>query len=534
MLWVDVFHGNVLTSMALMANPVKLASLLSEPRNVFQNGMAGSRIAASGLLTRSAVGGVAGGGTTALLGGDESDIALGTMAGAIWSNAITAAMRGSILTKRYAMTPEGSIHLAYMGFAGWTGAPSDRAIGSIGRALVGLKDRILRSENLSGPTKRLLAHPIDKVIDFDEGFSQTLWETMHNGSKQFYFQTRFNEMYRDLTKAGKLGLEKNMVEGVDLALLEGSREIMQSANLWFGGNNLSALVRDPQFAKMYGNFLLSRDWTQSRLLGAGNMLLNMGVAQSAAASGAAGAAFEYAEHGFDMDEMTTNGFIGGAALGVFLNRWANNVAKRLVTPGDIMAKDARKMWGRAILGMFVMGNLTNRAFTGKWMWENDEGQKLKVVLPGGTALGFKTWLEPFEFIGTEEKRPIFATSRLVQKLNPVFRTAITLSTNRGFFGQPIVTGDMEPWEKAGSLAKVLVNDYTPIIAQGPGRAPFKILSGQDPLEVLGGMVTRLGGLNASNPRFQQDNSSGLQSIANQADRNLGRVARQSGIGADVR
>jgi hypothetical protein len=479
LLAVDAFHGQVLMAVSMMANPVRAAQVLAIPGEAFKTGLPGARIAALGGVSRTAGGAVAGAGAAAALGGEGEEVAVGGLVGALWSNALVAAMRNSLLSRKASMTPGLEPALAYMGLAGWTGRPADRAIGAFGR-LLGKKAEDLRR---SGGNK-LLISAIEGTRHLQEGFNQVLWETIHNGGKQFYFTTRWLEAH------GK-SAGKNIVNGIDMDLLQASREIMQSANNAFGGQQMSRLWRNPQFQQYLTGFQLSPDWTSSRLLGAGSVLMNMSPLPRAALGAAAGAAFEAAEAGFDMDHMTARGATGGAVLGSILGRWGNQVAARIGTKGDVMAREARRLYGAALLGGYVVGNLLNRAFTGRWMFQNEEGSRMHIELPDGTRIGFgKAYKEAFEFAGADPKySPL---SRLASKGSPLARAAAELWSNQTWNG-PIYQLDAPLWEQAGSLVKYASGSVTPIALQGPVRAVEAVSSGR----ITGPAALTLGVVRAS-------------------------------------
>jgi len=344
-----------------------------------------------------------------------------------------------------------------------------------------------------------LTNAIDGIRHVEEGFNQLMWETIHNGTKQFYFTTQWNKLVTKLADQGKLG--KNVVNGIDLEILRGSKEIMETANNSFGGQIYSRLWKDPEFQLKLQPFMLSPDWTSSRLRGAANMLLNMDAVQAGVFSGAAGAVVELADKGFNIDEMTAKGFIGGAILGGVLNKWAQRINVRMGTRGDIMAREARRLNSSALLGGYFMANLLNRAFTGRWMFDNEEGDRLKIVLPDGARVGLgKQFLEPFEVTGGIEAFPIPVLSRLKSKLSPAINQTISILSNRSFFG-PIFAADDEPWQLAGSAIKHFSRELTPITASGPARETAAIFSGiREPAEGVALGVLRASGINVAPPR----------------------------------
>jgi len=114
----DIFHGNVLTSAGLIANPAKMAALLRENPESFATGIAApaiERIAMTRALPRTATGAAIGGLITAGTGGDADDVLVGSIAGAVWGNAIAAAMRSNVKALSAGLTPGNEIPLAYMG-----------------------------------------------------------------------------------------------------------------------------------------------------------------------------------------------------------------------------------------------------------------------------------------------------------------------------------------------------------------------------------------------------------------------------------
>jgi hypothetical protein len=491
---IDAFHGNVLTAASLMLNPAKMAEVLSMPKEVFHGGLAGARLARTSFAGRTAVGAAAGVGAAVGLGAeDPSQLAVGGIAGALWANAITAAVRNGLLGHRALLTPGTSEALAYMGLAGWTGRPNDRSIGIIGRGLQSLANSMRRTG-----LPEALIHPIDGLRHLEEGFNQGLWEVVHNGAKTTYFQARFNQ-----AKAARLaaGGARNVVNGIDQDLLKDATEILQSADIFFGGMNYARLFANPEMQSTLRRFLLSPDWTSGRLLGAANMMLNMSAPAMVASSAVAGTAFELAANGFDPELLTGKGTVGGGAIGLFLGNWAGRVNARMMTKGDIMARESRKLYSAAILGGYFMGNLLNYAFTGKWMFENEEGDKLSVLFPDGSKFKFgKAYKEAFEVTGAEEHFGVPILSRASSKLSVPIKSSVEILSTRSWNG-PIVAADQDLLQQAGSFLSYAVGNLTPIFAAGPSREAGQFLAGnREGVQVATQIILRGAGLGFTSPK----------------------------------
>jgi len=513
---IDAFHGHTLLTAQAIANPASMKALALGKEH-FEGGLAGARIAAIGALPRTAVSFALGSAGAAALGAEEpEEVLTGGFAMAFWVNAMTAGIRNSILSRKAAMTPGFEKAAAYAGLAGWTGRPNDRAIGVIGRFFTRMGDH-LRKE--SGDS--ILVHGIDGVRHLSEAFDENIWGTIHNGGKMFLFSELLK---KEEVRLGK-GARK-IISGIDIDLLKSAKEINAFTDAALGGQMYSRLFRDPNFQKWARRFMLSPDWTYSRLAGAANMMANMSIPQAALAGGVAGTAYEMADKGFDVDHMTANGFLGGAALGALLGKWGRDMNARMFTKGDLLARESRKLYGAALMGGFALGNLINHAFTGRWMWENDEGDRMKIVLPDGTRFGFgKAYKEVFEFTGSEEQYPVFIASRLASKASPVLKSAVEIWSNNTWNG-PIISGDADAWERGGSYVSHFGRSITPIIGSGLGREASAIFT--ERTSVASGItrgIARGGGLNFLPPKRGAEVSSGLQhlaapSLASQLNRNL--------------
>lgn len=517
LLAVDIFHGNVMLTAKALANPGTMKSLALPPE-AFAGGLAGARVAALRGLPRTALGAAFGASGAAALGADTpGEVAAGGLVGALWANAMTAALRNSILSRKAAMQPGSQRALAYAGLVGWNGMPNDRAIGMVGRTLHSLSNQIRQR----GGNKYLI-HAIDGVRHFEEGFQQVMWETIHNGGKFGVFQTLFDKEAAALAAKGG----GQVINGINVDLLRKGREIMAFSDSVFGGQNYARLLRDPTWQVWYRRFALSPDWTSSRLQGAANVFLNMTVPEAMLANGAVGAAFEFANNGFDVDEMTANGFLGGAAMGGILNRWAARMNARMLTKGDVLARESRRMYSSALLAGFAAINLMNYAFQGRWAWENPEGDRLSVILPDGSRMKFgKAYKEVFEFEGADKEYEVFMASRAKSKLSPLAKGVVEILSNETWNG-PIIAADADAWEKAGSYVSYFSHNLTPITAAGPGREASQIFSEKSTVAagVTRGLF-RAGGIDVRPPRQRDQISPGLEflaapSLASQVNSNL--------------
>jgi hypothetical protein len=112
------------------------------------------------------------------------------------------------------------------------------------------------------------------------------------------------------------------------------------------------------------------------------------------------------------------------------------------TGADVLrAKYARRYFKNAFIAMMVMGNVANYAMSGHFMWDNKDGYKLDIELPGRDGKGRrmyvhagKQYLEPFEWMDDPRKRAETKISTLAQ-------TGIALAANEDFMGRPIIVSD---------------------------------------------------------------------------------------------
>lgn len=108
---------------------------------------------------------------------------------------------------------------------------------------------------------------------------------------------------------------------------------------------------------------------------------------------------------------------------------------------ELTAKYARRYAKNALISMAVMGNIANYAMTGHFMWENKEGYRLDVQLPGKDGAGRnlymnigKQYIEPFEWVAEPRKRAM-------GKLSVLAQVGIDLGANQDFMGRPIIQTD---------------------------------------------------------------------------------------------
>lgn len=108
---------------------------------------------------------------------------------------------------------------------------------------------------------------------------------------------------------------------------------------------------------------------------------------------------------------------------------------------ELTAKFSRRYAKNALISLAVMGNIANYAMTGRFMWENDDGHKLDVELPGRDSGGRKLYMamgkqyaEPFEWVTDPGHRA-------KSKLSVLLQTGIDLGSNQDFMGRPIIQMD---------------------------------------------------------------------------------------------
>lgn len=503
----DIFHLNVLGITQFLTNPVSVLKHLVTDAGDLLPGVreGGFRSLPSNTAFASAVGGAVGGGVGQLTGADDNaELAGFSIAGALYGATIAGAMKNARWARKTALNPDNLDTLRWMGLGGFTGRPDDRSIGIIQRGLKNVRNSLAKGD---GPFTALIS-PIDNIRFIADAWDRQLWETMHLGSKHAYFTTMWGKHLPRLEKsaAWKKAAETARAESQRLAKqgvaqevtvdqvrhqlkINLARNINQLANNAFGGQAFRNLLADPDLQYVMRRFLLAPDWTSSRLAMAANVFMNQGKVKSAIMGGSIGTAVEMVEAGFDPSEIKGRGAVLGAAGGLLMGRWARAIAKNMITTvgadasresAEFLAKESRRLWGAALLGGYVFATALNRAFTGTWMHENEEGRRLAIRLPGGdfVQLG-KPWLEAFEFasIAHPEKFPIPIISRFASKAAVIPMAGLRLGMNKeGVFG-PIMTGTENPIEMAGIIGDYFIDSTTPIFLQGPLRQATQAFKG---------------------------------------------------------
>lgn len=522
----DIFHYNVLATSQFAAlstlNPRAMLDSFRDETGELLPGVARAAF-------RSAVGGAAGAVVGSGLGEDDGDIATFSLAGAIYGALVGGATANARHARNLALNPEHLDSLRWMGIGGWTGRPDDRSIGVAQRGLKAIE------KSLSGSPA--LKHPITGARHVIDAWEDQLWGVMHNGSKHFYFDVTWRrevqrledskvygeKFLREQFEALKTGRKVDpsvpvVAEDMELGvhqfvqatrqrMKQGiAREIVQTSNNAFGGQAMSALMENPEWQRNLRRVLLAPDWTLSQLAMTGSMFMNMTKAQQVALGSVIGTGVEMAEMGFDPEEsgLPWRGMAWGAAAGGILGKWTAGINRRLMTKGDLMAKEARRMTAAALVGGFTFVNLLNRAFTGRWAWENEEGQKISIEMPGMTESGRKRyvklgkpWLEAWEFAGVAhaERYPLPVLGRLRSKMAVIPSGVVSVIDNKTIFG-PIFSGDDTPAETAIKAVQFGVDTLSPIVLQGPVRAAA---SGFEPGESAAGAI-RLSGFQVSTGR----------------------------------
>ena len=248
---------------------------------------------------------------------------------------------------------------------------------------------------------------IDAVRSLDEWASGKLWGQYHAPMKLY--------SYHELVTRGLERFPK-----LDPAALKA--EVALHVNASFGGGNLERLVGSKKGQQLMRLFFLAPDWN------IGNLRI---------------------------------------ATDVFANLFSKERA--LLPQGAIVANDARAFFARQYalrtgLMMAFVGNFVNLAFTGHFMWDNED--KTRIQLPGSDEKGkpiylgmFDPFMAPFEMAAS----PFQYISR---KAGPVPRTVIGEVTGKDFFGGDIVTAKDGPLVNiAKRIGFALQNTAVPISAQ---------------------------------------------------------------------
>ena len=285
-----------------------------------------------------------------------------------------------------------------------------------------------------------------------------------------------------------------------------ARELVGMSNNIFGGQTWFHLLNNPQFQTIARRFLLSPDWTYSRLALTKDIFLNMSAAQSAGVGAVVGQMVELAEAGGDPEQaFSGRGVAFGAAGAAALSKWAAGTKRRMMVPGNAMRREARRISAAALFGGYVFANVLNKAFTGKWMFENDEGRRTQVGIGGGeyVAMG-KPWVEAFEFAGVyhPDKYPLPVVSRFVSKGAALPVTGLRVAANRNYFGGAVFSGEDSPMEVSGKVFETVVDAGTPIMFQGPLRYAGNLLFSEEPQgpKDLANALMRSAGFNIQTPR----------------------------------
>jgi hypothetical protein len=478
----DVFHLNVLTFTQMLMDPAAQARAI-----------VGAQARTPEMLARTArtagIGAAGGAAVGAGFSGEGDDILTTTLVGALYGTSLRAVRQNALSARRHLLNPAHMDTLAAMAHGGFTGRPNDRSIGVVGRWMSNYSNRLRREGGTS-----LLISPLDGTRHVLEAFEQNMWEVVQIGSKQHYFDTVYWKKIGDLEKAGVF---TGMTDGQRLSReSEVAREVMQTANVFLGGQRFSLLLNDPGWQQNMRLFMLAPDWTIGNLTGAGAVFMNMNLASSGLLGAGLGGFAELAEAGFDPSKMSGMGVAGGAGMGLAMSKWMKFVRRRMsltakrlpngkMGGGDILAKEARRIYAAALGGGYFFANMLNYAYTGHFMWDNPEGKHLSIAMPGRddrgrqtfTSLG-KPWKEAFEFasIIESDKYPVPVFGRLASKMAVLPRWGMQVLMNDSGFG-PIVQQDDGPFEVGTALLMHTFKAGLPIISQTPTRSAKEFLAG---------------------------------------------------------
>lgn len=483
----DVFHLHSLTMNQLAGRgPREFFKFLLDPQGNLLPGVKAGAFGGTERFARmrqQAVGGVvvgaaAGAGTGLAFDASPGETATLSLTGALYGAALGAARINEAWGKRLALSPDGYEYLHWMGRANWTGRPDDRSIGMFSGWLKDFRDMLMRKYPDS-----FLISPIDGLKHVNDVWEHELWGTAHNGGKHWLFAATWNDEVAKLEKSAKfkaLSAAQQENAKVDLA-----RQVMQFANNAFGTPNVAALLSNPKWMHYARWGLLAPNWTASRIQMASGFYHGLSKPMQALTGAALGSAIEAAEAGFDPEQMTGMGLVGGGVLGVVAGKWSGRIAERLMTKGDVTAKLAQKATATALLAGFATANLLNKALSGHWLWENEEGKKTSIELPGVAESGRKRylslgkqWMEAFEFAAISEKDgfavPVFG--RTQSKLSVPVQWTVHMLMNDNRYGH-LVTADDNVVDRLGNIMRFTAESVTPIIVQGPARLAGQAIEG---------------------------------------------------------
>jgi hypothetical protein len=293
------------------------------------------------------------------------------------------------------------------------GSPSaDTGYGALKKALEFASTNLPRG--LNSPFTGL--KHVNNLSDFN------LWRVFHDGLKmQAWVHMTTSELRRapgileDAAKLRKLDTEVGSI--VDAA---------------FGGI-LDRLMIHPQWKDAARWAFLAPDWSLSNLMMARDMFVNMP----------------------GLRELSL-----GRAL------------TRDVLMADLRFRAAAAYNIRAAFYMYTFGNVLNRAFTGRWLWENDDesidkdtGLKIKIELPYKRADGRKQYMdiskqfaEPIKLVTSP---PAYALSKM-GVLPRVFRTLVL---GQDSFGNPVYGTDDGPYSRLLKSIAATSGQFAPITGQ---------------------------------------------------------------------
>jgi hypothetical protein len=152
------------------------------------------------------------------------------------------------------------------------------------------------------------------------------------------------------------------------------------------------------------------------------------------------------------------------------------IAKKLTR--DVLLKDVRFRWAlaynvRAATYGVVFGNLLNRAFTGRWLWENDDesrdpdlfGFKTRIELPYKRADGRRQFMD----ISKQFKEPLKAVINpgefLKGKMGFLPRVVQTAVVGVDAFGNKVYGAEDGPYKKIVQQIGATTRHFAPIPLQ---------------------------------------------------------------------
>lgn len=267
-----------------------------------------------------------------------------------------------------------------------------------------------------------LINPMTHMVHYIDAIDRGLWSVYQTGLKR----TTFAHLYHAEV------LRNPKVHGNQTELFKMLRDIGAHVDNSFGSQNWNRVIAHPIVKTIMRWGWIAPDWTTSNQRVGWDMFLNMpGVRQ---------------------------------LIGPFLRR-------------DVAMADARFRWSlgynvRAAFYMGIFGNLVSQAFTGKFLWEQDDeaidentGLKLRIELPYKRGDGRRLYMdiskqftEPLKLV----RNPLEFYTR---KMGVVPRVVQTLVVGRDSLGNEVMGTEGGPYQQIIGRIAATTGQFIPIPVQ---------------------------------------------------------------------